>query len=126
MDLTPLVTPVLQLLGTVIAAALTALIVRLLQKVGLSVDADRHAKIEYVAKLAASRAEEFAAAYLKAHGSKLLPTQKLQLAVEDVMARLPRVSREEAQEIVQAVLPGLRLGATAGVAALGKAVASQE
>jgi hypothetical protein len=117
-----LIDPLFQALGAALGMALTALVVLLLKKVGLSVDADRTAKIEYYAQQAATFAEEQAAAYAKKHLVKMEAGQKLQIATAKLLSKVPGVNANEAQDVIIAALPGLRLGAAAGGQKLGEAL----
>lgn len=113
---------VMQMLGAALAAALVGLVVQLLRKMGIALDAERQAQLEYTAKQAVLRVEEQAAAYVKTHAVKMLPKDKLEKAVADVLTKIPRVSQAEAEDIVQAVLPQLGIGAAAGAVKLGEAL----
>lgn len=121
-----LIQQVISYLGAALAAALVALAVQLLRKMGFSLDAERHAQLETVVRQAVLKAEEQAAAYAKAHVSKMLPADKMRLAVAHVLAKLPRVSEAEAADIVQAVLPQMGIGAAAGAQKLGEALRSRD
>ncbi len=117
-----LIDPLFQALGVALGAALTALVVQLLRKAGLSLDADRTAKIEYYANQAAKFAEEQAANYAKQHLVKMEAGQKLQIATTKLLTKVPGVDVHEAQDVIIAALPGLRLGAAAGGQKLGEAL----
>ena len=107
-----------------LASTLVALVVLGLKKLGLSIDADKQAQLEYVAKQAVLKVEEQVSARVAgAVDASLGPiTSKLNMAVVDVIAKLPRVSKQEAEDAIHAALPQLGLGAAAGAAALGKAL----
>lgn len=103
---------VISLATPVLATLATALMVKALQRIGLQVDAERKARLEYVASQAILRAEEWAAARLKAN----LPatgTEKLQAAMVDLTDRIPGISNEEASALIHATLPKLGAGAAA-------------
>ncbi len=109
-------------LGTVLATLCVALATLVLRKIGISLDADRQAQLEYVVKQEVLRQEELAAERLKKTGIVTSGAEKLRSALEAVTDRLPRVDRDEAAAIVQAVLPQLGIGAAAGLRELGKAL----
>jgi hypothetical protein len=114
-----------QMLGGIVAAALVAVLVKLFQRFGIALDEERRAQLENVARQAVARAEEWAAAQAKGLVKSKIPdlgAAKFQRAVTDVVDRIPRVSREEAEDIVTAALPQMGLGAAAGAAVLGKAL----
>lgn len=121
----PLIDAVFQYLGVFAAAALSALIVQLLRKVGLSLDADRQAQVEYFARMAVAKAEELGAAYAKKHAVKMDPAHKLQIATQALIAKVPRITPDEAQDIVTAALPGMKMGAAAAMGKLGDALRSR-
>lgn len=116
--LDPLLSTVLQILGSLLATALIALAVQALKKIGITLDVERQQQLEAAARQAVLRVEEAAAAAIKRKLPAWTSTDKLEHAVTDVITRVPRVDENEARAIVQAVLPGLGLGATA----LGKAL----
>lgn len=117
-----------QLAGAVLAPLLVAVVVQVLRRIGLSVDAERKAMLEYFAKQAVLGVEERAAAWAKANisGRAMSGAEKMQAALEEVLARVPRVSREEAKAVIEAVLPQLHIGAAAGARELGKALRTKE
>ena len=110
----------------VLVPLLVMLVIRALKKVGISLDADKQAQLEYVAKQAALKIEEVAANRLAAQLSKMTPTQKLQSAVASVLDKLPNVSPREAEDAIHAALPQIGAGAAAGAVALGKAMRTRE
>lgn len=121
-----IVSELVQVVGSVLAAALVALVVRLLQKVGLQIDAEKRAHLEAAAVQAVARAEEWAAAQVKAKLAKKIPSaEKFERAVADVLDRVPGVDRAEAEAIVTSALPAMGVGASAGVRELGKALRSR-
>lgn len=111
-------------LGAVAVAALTAVLVKLFQRFGIALDAEKRDRLEGVARQAVARAEEWAAAQAKARVRKIkIPgAEKFERAVTDVLDRVPGVSREEAEAVVTAALPQMGLGAAAGARELGKAL----
>lgn len=112
-----------QALGAIVAAALVAVLVKLFQRFGIALDQERQDQLTRVAQQAVARAEEWAAAQVKAKVKGKIPgAEKFERAVADVIARVPRVSREEAEAIVTAALPQMGLGAAAGARELGKAL----
>lgn len=120
-----LIDQLVQVLGGVVAAALVAVLVKLFQRFGIALDQERQDQLQTVARQAVARAEEWGATQLKGIAKSKLPSlsgEKFERAVTDVIARVPRVSREEAEAIVTAALPQMGLGAAAGAAALGKAL----
>lgn len=111
-------------LGALAVAALTAVLVKLFQRFGIALDAEKRDRLEGVARQAVARAEEWAAAQVKAKVSKVkIPgADKFEKAVTDVLDRVPGVTREEAEAVVTAALPQMGLGAAAGARELGKAL----
>lgn len=107
-------------IGTALASLLTAIATQVLRRLNLQLTAQRQAEIEHVVGLAITRVEEFGANYLRRHGFALDASQKLQMAVTEIVGKIPRIDRAEAEAIVHALLPAMGLGATA---ALGKLTA---
>lgn len=116
-----LIDPIVTALGGLLASLLVALAIRAFQKMGIELDAKREAQIESVARAAVLRVEEVAKAQARKHLTEWTGPQKLQAAVTEVVDRLPRVDRAEAERIVHAVLPTVGIGAAAAVE-LGKAL----
>lgn len=114
--LSPVIDEVVKVVGTLLAGLIAALVIQGLRKLGLSIDADRAAKIEYFAQQAVLTVEEKAAAYLKQQAAAMKPEQKLHEAMVVLMQRFPKLSAEDAQRIVTAALPKVGLGAAMGKA----------
>lgn len=118
-----------QMLGAVVAAALVGVLVKLFQRFGIALDQERQDQLQSVARQAVARAEEWGAAQLRGVAKsklKSLSGDKFELAVADVLAKIPRVSREEAEAVVTAALPQMGFGAAAGAVALGKALRTRD
>ncbi|OFW05634.1 MAG: hypothetical protein A3H96_11275 [Acidobacteria bacterium RIFCSPLOWO2_02_FULL_67_36] len=99
------------ILAPILATLLTALAYKALKRAGLDLDAEKQAKLEYLARQAILRAEEWGANQLKTH----LPAtsgQKLQRAVTDLLDKVPGISDVEAAALVHAELPKVALGAS--------------
>lgn len=120
---TEVIKAVLAIATPVLVTLLTALLVKALQKVGLSVDADRKAKLEFHAREAILRAEEWAAAIIKAKTSPSAVTarMKLEKAVTDLTAKFPGIDRQEAADLIHATLPKMELGAASFLQGLRQA-----
>lgn len=110
---TELVKTVLAIATPVLVTLLTALLVKVLQRVGLTVEADRKAKLEMFTQEAVLRAEEWAATRLKAEKGPTTAAMKLEKALTDLTDRVPGITREEAADLVHATLPKVNLGAAA-------------
>jgi hypothetical protein len=115
----------LGVLGTALTAVLVALAIKALQRIGISLDAERAAQLEYTARQAVLAVEERAAAYAKAHVTKMLPAEKMRQAIIDVTNRIPNVDDLEARRVIEAVLPQVGAGAAAGLRELGKAIGTR-
>jgi hypothetical protein len=116
-----LIEPIVAGLGVVLTMAVIALGTQLFRKLGIELDVKRQQQLESFARSAVLRVEEVATAEARKHLSAWTGPQKLQAAVTDVVDRLPRVDRAEAERIVHAVLPTVGIGAAAAVE-LGKAL----
>jgi len=119
-----LIGEVLKFAGAALASALVVLVVKLLQRVGIALDADRREALERVALQGAARAEEWAEKQIKAK-LKVPSAAKMNQAIAHVLERIPNVTAEEAEAVVTAALPQMGLGASAGAKALGKAIRSR-
>jgi len=110
----PLLDEVAKLLGVLVAAVL----IRALSALREKLDADRRyvsdALLDQVAHRSAAWVEEKAAA-LAADGYGFGPAAKLEAAIGDVLAKVPGVSREQAERAVRAALVALGEGAAAKV-----------
>lgn len=107
-----LIDPIVAALGVLLAGAVVTLGTRLFQKLGIELDIKREQQLESVARAAVLRVEEIAKAQARKHLADWSGSQKLQAAVTEVVDRLPRVDRDEAERIVHAVLPTMGMGAT--------------
>lgn len=100
-------------LAGVLAAYAVAIAHKLAARFGLQLDAARDQQIEYAVRQAVMKAEELVAARLAAG----LPVQsaqaKLELALTDLLDRIPGLSRERAIDLIHAALPQLGLGSAA-------------
>jgi hypothetical protein len=110
----------------VLVPLLVMLAVKALKKLGISLDAEKQAQLEYVAKQAALKVEEVAANRIAAGLSKMSPTAKLRDAIGTVIDKLPNVSAKEAEDAIHAALPQIGAGASAGITVLGKAMQTRE
>lgn len=117
-----LIDAIVKTLGGALLVALIALAAKLYTRMGIALTVERQQQLESAARQAVMRIEELAAAQLKLGLAAWNGPQKLSAAVTDIVDKLPRVDRSEAERIVQAVLPSLGLGATAVVVELGKAL----
>lgn len=118
-----LIDEVVKLLGGVLAAALIAVLYKLLQRFGIALDAEKRDQLEAAARQAVARAEEWSARQIKAKVAKKIPgTEKFERAVADVLDRIPGVTRAEAEAVVEAALPQMGIGAAAGARELGKSL----
>jgi ERCC4-type nuclease len=116
-----LIDPIVTAMGGILAGVLVALALRALKKMGIELDVQKQQQLESVARAAVLRVEEVAKSQARKHLADWSGPEKLQAAVTEVVDRLPRVDRDEAERIVHAVLPTVGIGAAAAVE-LGKAL----
>lgn len=121
-----LFTELMKVLTPILVSLLVAAAGYAIRRLHLSVSAEQDAQLAYYANLAVLYAEEKAANYLKTHGVKMDPISKLNMAVTQLLTKVPRIDQDEAVKIVQASLPGLKMGAAAGAVALGNALRTPE
>jgi len=104
---------VLSLLGVIVAGAVTYLTNLLKKKFGLEISNATQERIRTVAFDAVHAAEEKGAAYLKEKGEKRASESKYNDAINFVLAKVPTLSREEADEKIHAALAMVKgLGAS--------------
>lgn len=111
--------------GVVLVGMVMWLVQRLLQRMGIELDIKRQQQLESMARQAVAQVEELAAEHAKTALREWSGPEKLSAAVTTIVDKLPRVDREEATAIVQAVLPSMGIGAAAGAVELGKALRTQ-
>lgn len=98
------------------------ILVKILQRVGLQVTAEKQAQLNQIALLVASEVEEWAAAKLKGN-LQVTSGDKLERAVAQVLDKVPGITEAEAKAAIRAALPQIGLGAAAGLKELGKGLA---
>ena len=81
---------------------------KMLKRLGLELEAEQQAQMEKVVRDAILRAEELAAARIKANEP---PAPKLHVAVNDVLAHFPEMTHQDVADLIHAHLPRLGLGA---------------
>ena len=113
--------------ATVVAVPLvTALVVRYVQKLGLTISAENQARLETAARQAILASEEWAAAKVKAKlPEKITSEAKLAHAVTHMVDQIPSVTTEQAEAIVTAQLPIVRKAFADFFAATRQAVETQ-
>lgn len=106
----------LDVVGAIIAAVLTPLIVQWIANkarlAGLQLSAEKEAQVEKIVRDVILNVEEWAATRVKV-GTATNAGQKLDKALIDVVDKVPGISREEAAELIHATLPKVGLGAAA-------------
>lgn len=115
-----IVTELIKLLFAVATAVAVPLALKFvylwLQKMGLSLDAEKRAKVEKLAQDAILAAEEWALAKLKI-GDKVISADKLDAAVAHLMGHVPGITIAEATALVNQELPKMRASAQGFLAA---------
>lgn len=107
----------------VIAPAAAAIVVQVLRLINIQLSEAQRAKVQQVVANALLEVEEWASARLKAE----LPVtsgQKLTRAVEQIVAKVPNVTAEEAETLVRQELPKVGLGAVSFLAKTAQAALS--
>lgn len=99
-------------LAAVIALGVSAGIIMALKKLGFSVSKDQAAHLKDEVADVIEAVEEIAEAK-KAAGSPMPSVDKLNLAVEKVQIKFPKVSASKASDLIHSLLPKLNLGALA-------------
>lgn len=103
-----------QILVAVMAAAtpvlvglVMALLIKLLQRLHLSISAEQQAKLEALVRRAILKVEEVMAARIK-KGLPVTSADKLESAIAEVTGQAPSLSRSEAASLIHAQLPLMR------------------
>lgn len=113
--MTPAVEEAARLIVTVGAVVLVPLavaaVVKILQRLGLEVEAGQRDRIERIVREAVLSVEEWAAAAARRSNVSVRAGAKLERAVTAILDRVPNISRQEAEALVHAALPALGLGA---------------
>lgn len=107
----------------VIAPAAAAIVVQVLRLINIQLSEAQQAKVRAVVANALLEVEEWASARVKAE----LPVtsgQKLTRAIEQIVAKAPNVTPEEAEALVRQELPKVGLGAVNFLAKAAQAVAT--
>lgn len=97
-------------LAAIVAGLITGLGILALRKLGYSVSKDQAANLKDEVADVIEAVEEIAEGK-KAAGSPMKSEAKLQLAVEKVQIKFPKVSTNKAQDLIHSLLPKLNLGA---------------
>ena len=109
---TELIKTALAIATPVLVSLVSAILYKALQRVGLDVDANRKAKVEYYVREAILRAEEWAAQHVKANMGQTTAAMKLDRALTDVVDKVPGITKQEAADLIHATLPKVSLGAS--------------
>ena len=104
--------PALGVLATAIASLLVGILAQYLRKIGIQLDADQQAKLEYFVRQAVLRVEEWARAQQKA-GKAVTSDEKLVAAQNEVLARFPGLDPVTVTRQIQAALPVVRAAVAA-------------
>lgn len=113
----------MKLVGAVGAVALVGLLVQVLRRMGVDINAAKRAQIEQVVADAIVRTEEWAAQKKLGSGGVRVPGGvKLATTIKDVLNRIPGIDDEEAAALVHSTLAKLGIGAAVKLAELRKAV----
>lgn len=115
---------VLQIAAPVIASLAVGVLVQLARKLGLEIGAEKEARLKGQARAAILSTEERAATLLKHHATKLTQHQKLQQTLSALMVRVPGLSHEEAQRLIQQELPRVGAGAASSAGTFLQSVRS--
>lgn len=99
-------------MSLVAAALILAILRRVLQKLGISLSAERDAQLEYAVAEGIARAKEAAAAQIKAYGTSMPAEQKLEIAREHVKDTLKKVDPVKVDAKIESTLAKVGEGAT--------------
>jgi len=100
-------------LGALLLGLVGVILNKIRQKWGLKISAETQAQIERAALAGVALAEEKAAAAVRTKVDKITGKEKLDMAIAHVLTAVPKVSADQADAAVHAVLgKGYNLGAT--------------
>ncbi len=103
---------VLAILAPVLSALVVGLAYKGLQKMGISLDAERQAKLEHLVAALVAQTEEWASSRIKA-GIPVTAAEKASYYLQLAADKIPGVSADEAHALAQTILGRVRLGTTA-------------
>ena len=95
-------------------------------KAGITIDVQKEAMLEHRIQSFLLQVEEEAAARIRAGLPKWAPGEKFSRVFEKVVGVIPGISRQEAEELIQANLPKIGLGAIAALDQIKGAATSGE
>ena len=102
----------LAIIAPILSALLVALAAKGLQKIGISLDAEKQAKLEHLVAALVAQTEEWASSRIKA-GIPVTAADKASYYLQLAADKIPGVSTDEAHALAQTILGRLRLGTTA-------------
>lgn len=102
----------LAIIAPILSALIAALAVQGLRKLGISLDAEKQAKLEHLVAALVAQTEEWASSRIKA-GITTTAADKAQYYLQLAADKIPGVSADEAHALAQTILGRVRLGTTA-------------
>ena len=111
------------LIAVVAASFATIGIKRLMTKFGMQVTEEKERAIRAAAQNAILFAEEWGAKRIKLRKMIVTGEEKIDLAIRNLLNKVPGISVAEAKELVEEELPKLGLGAASFIGALGRKIA---
>jgi hypothetical protein len=113
--LEPIIANVVGIGGAALVTALVGLVVRLLQRVNIQLDAEKQERVRAIVRKVVLKVEEIAARELRELGKKWTGPEKLAEATSEIIDELKgKKTAGEVQKLVHAELPVLGLGAAVG------------
>ena len=105
-------TQIIDALVTILLVAAMPLVLKGFQWLLVRVKLDQNTAVQAAVRTGIAYAEEYAARQMKASGSKIASRIKLDMAVSQVIQKLPGVTDQEAKDLVQGQLAQVGLGAS--------------
>ena len=115
---------VFSILGPIIAAAVVAVLVQLLRKLGIELDASKQVKVEAALGNAVALTEEWASTQIK-RGIPVTAADKATHYLSLAADKVPGVSPEEATDVARVILGRFRVAAAASVSDIRTAATGQ-
>jgi hypothetical protein len=113
--LEPLIANVVGIAGAALVPVLVGLVVQLLRRVNLQLDAERQERVRAIVRKVVLKIEEIAARELREGLRRWTSEEKLAMATSEVIDELKgKVTAAAAQQAIHAELPTLGIGAAVG------------
>jgi hypothetical protein len=115
---------VFSILGPILAAALTALVVQAFRKIGIELDMTKRAKVEQLLGDAVAQTEEWASVQIK-RGIPVTAGDKAEHYVGLALDQVPGITPDEATTVAKTIIGRFRVASSASLSDVRSAVVGQ-